>query len=513
MDDMPRSTPSPVLSLAGITKRFGPVTANQDIHLDVFPGQIHALLGENGAGKSTLMSILSGRYRPDSGTIELYGRPVEFSSPARSLEQGIGMVYQRYMLIESLSVVENIILGTTGLKYRLNLKQACNTIERLSRQFGLHVDPWKKIWQLSMGERQRVEILKLLYRKATILIFDEPTAILSPPEIDRFFETLKKLSASNHTIIFISHKLEEVLRIADRVTIMRRGQMIADLPVGQIESKAELARLMVGRDVFLNIDRRPLEYGRSVFQVTNLSATGTNHATPFDDITFDIKQGEIMAITGVAGNGQETLVAALTGRIPFTRGSITFGGKSHTGPEWLRADKQRLTYIPEDRHHAGSVSEASLVENFMLTRLKEFSRGPFLAFKKARNSTITAMDQFSIYAPAGPSTLARQLSGGNLQKLILARELDRHPELIIAEHPTQGLDIGATEDVWKALLGQRRHAGILLVSGDLSEVLTLADRIAIMYRGNILDTISSRNADEVSQIGLLMAGSRGDGRK
>lgn len=506
MSDISITAPVPVLSLEGITKRFGPVTATQDITLDVFSGQIHALLGENGAGKSTLMSILSGRYRPDSGTIRLNGGPVEFSSPAQSLERGIGMVYQRYMLIESLSVVENIILGTTGLKLHLNLKQVCKSIERLSRQYGLHVDPWKKIRQLSMGERQRVEILKLLYRKATILIFDEPTAILSPPEIDRFFATLKKLAAGKHTIMFISHKLEEVLRIADRVTIMRRGQIVADLPVGQIESRAELARLMVGRDVFLDIDRTPVEYGRTVLNVSRLGATGMEHATPFEDITFDIRQGEVLAITGVAGNGQESLVGALTGRMAFTRGSITFEGKAHTGAEWLRADKQHLIYIPEDRHHAGSVAEADLVENFILTRLREFSRGPFLALKKARRCTLTAMERFSIHAPAGPSTYARQLSGGNLQKLILARELGRHPKLIIAEQPSQGLDIGATEDVWQALLQQRRHAAILLVSGDLNEVLTLADRIAVMYRGKILEIISSRDADQVARIGLLMAG-------
>ena len=503
--------PAPLLSLKGITKRFGRVTANSGIDLDVYPGQVHAILGENGAGKSTLMSVLSGRYRPDEGEILLRGRPVSFSSPARALEMGIGMVYQRFMLVEPLSVAENIILGTTGMKLRLDLAGACREISRCSEHYGIMVDPRKKIWQLSMGERQRVEILKLLYRKAEILIFDEPTAILSPPEIEVFFQTLDRLVARSHTILFISHKLDEVMRLAHRISIMRHGKMIGTTAPGKIRSKRELARLMVGREILLKVDKEEVPRGDPVLSVQGLGAERDPAHSSFEGIEFQVRKGEVLAVTGVAGNGQDMLVACLTGRAPFSDGTITFLGREFTPLTWGAARKDRMAYVPEDRYTTGTVPGQSLTENFMLTRLDEFGRGPFLQSGKAREATLDAIRRYDVKA-ASPEAAARHLSGGNLQKFILARELGRNPDLIIAEHPTQGLDVGATEDIWQALLAQRAHAGVLLVSGDLKEVLSLADRIAVMFRGRILRVISAHDEDAVSHIGLLMAGVTESGR-
>jgi simple sugar transport system ATP-binding protein len=452
------------------------------------------------------MSILSGRYQPDQGTIRLRGKPVRFKSPADALSKGIGMVYQRFMLVESLSVAENIILGTTGKQLRLDLAQASRKIEALSLRYGLAVDPHKYIWQLSMGERQRVEILKLLFRQSDILIFDEPTAILSPPEIKRFFAVLKKLIEAQYSILFISHKLEEVLELSDWITIMRRGKVIADMPPTPVLSKRELARLMVGREVVLKIDRKPCERGETILAVRGLAGSPAKDRTAFRDIDFSVRRGEVFAITGVAGNGQEDLIAALTARHPFARGRIIFEGQTFSATTWLKGDKKNIVYIPEDRHQTGSLPDISLEKNFILTRLREFCRGPFLDLKKARQSAMDAIENYHINAPAGPSMPVRQLSGGNLQKLILARELGRQPKLIIAEHPSQGLDIKATEDVWQALLAQRFQAAILLVSGDLKEVLSLADRVAVMFRGRILEIISTRDPERVAEIGLLMAG-------
>lgn len=506
MENSEKVRPDPILSLEGISKRFGPVWANRDISLDISQGEIHALLGENGAGKSTLMSILSGRYRPDQGRIRLKGKAVSFNSPAGALSIGIGMVYQRFMLVEPLSVAENIVLGSAGMLKSFDMGRINSEIESFSKEYGLYVDPGKKIHQLSMGERQKVEILKLLYRRAEILILDEPTAILSPPEIKPLFETLTRLAGSGRTIIFISHKLEEVMSLSDRISIMRRGKIIATLLPEQIRSKRELARLMVGREIVLKVDKEKFPVGKTVFAVKGLGYGGSDHHIPFDQIDLEVRTGEILAITGVAGNGQDTLVACLTGLLPFKKGSVTYKGRRFNSLEWIKTAKRDLVYIPEDRYGTASIPSQSLVENFMLTRVEEFGKGPLLDLKGARAETSGAIDHFGIKTPSGPSSKARQLSGGNLQKFILARELGRKPRLIIAEHPTQGLDVGATEEVWDSLLRQREHTAVILVSGDLKEVLSLADRIAVMFRGKILKVISTSDEEGVSQVGLLMAG-------
>jgi ABC-type uncharacterized transport system ATPase subunit len=504
------SAPAPMLTLEGITKHFGPVAANQDIRLDIAAGEIHTLLGENGAGKSTLMSILAGRYRPDAGVILLKGKAVDFSSPAQALAHGIGMVYQRFMLIEPLTVAENILLGTTGRSLRLPLDAAVAKIRALSERFGLAIDPRKRIWQLSMGERQRVEILKLLFRQASILILDEPTAVLTPSEVDALFDTLRELARQGRTIVFISHKLDEVLRLSDRISIMRQGRVIASLPPDRIRSKRELARLMVGREIVLNVDKPPLAPGPTVLGVAGLRATDRRGHRAFDRIGFTVRRGEILALTGVAGNGQEPLVAALMGLAEFDSGRIEWNGRTHDAATWRRASRRGMVYIPEDRHLTGSVADLSMVDNYLLTRWADFRRGPVLDHRRAAAATAEAAAAFRIHAPAGIGTPAGQLSGGNLQKLLLARELLRRPLLIVAEHPTQGLDIRATEEVWQTLLHQRDRAGILLVSGDLKEVLALADRVAVMFRGRILRIISTADSSQVAEIGLLMAGVTGE---
>jgi len=476
--------------------------------MDVFPGEIHAILGENGAGKSTLMSVLSGRLRPDSGNIRLEGHRVKFSSPAQALAAGIGMVYQRFMLVESLTVTENILLGLDRGRLRLDMAQAQREIRTFAGRYDLEIDPAKTISRLSMGERQRVEILKLLYRRARILIFDEPTAVLSPPEIETFFSILRKLTELGHTILFITHKLEEVMALARRISILRRGKMVASFAAEQVQSRRELARLMVGRDILLKVDRPAVTPGETVFAVRGLSARNAAGQPLFRNIDLQVRRGEILAVIGVAGNGQGPLTAALAGLLPDVAGSVDFLGRTWTAAKWPRASRKEMVYIPEDRHSTASVPELSLVDNFMLTRLGRYHRGPLLSFSWARRETTRALAAFSVQAPSGSDTTARQLSGGNLQKFVLSRELAGRPALIIAEQPTSGLDIGATEEVWKTLLAQRRHSAVLLVSGDLREVLSLADRVAVIYRGRIIATVSARDTQQASRVGLLMAGIR-----
>jgi simple sugar transport system ATP-binding protein len=507
---VPETPAAPILELVGITKRFGAVAANRGIHLNIYPGEVHALLGENGAGKSTLMSILSGRHQADAGEIRLQGRPVILSSPAQALALGIGMVYQRFMLIESFTVAENILLAEKGAGGLLNLDTAAQEIEKLGRKYGLAVDPRRKVGDLSMGERQRVEILKLLRRDAEILIFDEPTSILTPGEIDSFFQVVRNLAAQGRSIIFISHKLDEVMALSSRISIMRRGRIAArDLLPLDIGSKRELARLMVGREVVLQVDKQPVDTGRPVLQVQGLAAQNVLGETLFKDIDLSVAKGEILALTGVAGNGQDALVAALAGLAPFTRGSITNRGKIWSSRAWMADEHKDMAYIPADRDHTGSVSNLDLTANFLLTRIDGFRTGPFVSYQKATRAVADALQEHEIHTPAGPDSRAGQLSGGNLQKFLLARELSKNPDLVIADQPTQGLDVSATEHVWQVLLQRRRTSGILLVSGDLKEVLSLADRIAVMFRGGILRTFRADDTGNVARIGLFMAGVNG----
>lgn len=488
----------PVVSLKGLTKRFGKVVANDGITLDVYPGRIKALLGENGAGKSTLMSMLAGRYRPDEGVIEVDGNPTKFSSSKDAIAAGIGMVYQHFMLVDSMTVAENVLLGQEG-SFFINPKEFETRVGALAKEYGLDIDPAARISDLSMGERQLVEILKLLYRKSRILIFDEPTAVLTPEETNRLFEALWRMTEQGKSIIFISHKLEEVIALADEIAILRRGKIEGELDPNAIESKADLASRMVGREVLLEVDRQPADIGEVVLEVKNLTGLG------LVSVDLDVKKGEVVAIVGVAGNGQKALVEAVTGLCKPPVDSVFIMGqpwrKFFAESTWNRS----MCYIPEDRLGLATLPNHNLVDNLLLTTRKGFSRGWLLDKKRAEKDTIELIKKFDI-RPGRIHALAWQLSGGNLQKAVLARELYREPRLIVAEQPTQGLDVSATEEIWNRLLAARDLAGVLIVTGDINEALQLADRIAVIYRGEILGILDTSDPDTVGKIGPLMAG-------
>ena len=498
----------PVISLAKVTKRFGPVWANRDVDLDLYPGRVHALLGENGAGKSTLMSILAGRYSADSGTMMMHGREVTFNSPAKALDHGIGMVYQRFMLIESMTVSENLALSVGKRAGREGIAEAIN---QTAEHYGLGVDPGKRIFELSMGERQRVEIIKLLMLDAEVLIFDEPTSVLTPPEVDALFEVIDRLRAEGKTIVLITHKLEEVLKLADDISIMRKGRLIISERIDARQmSHQQLARLMVGRDVVLRVDKKEVAVGETILSLQGLSGESPFGGPSYHDVTLEINKGEIFSIIGVAGNGQVGLVSAITGLSQARAGTITFDGTTYQAREWGMASREKIAYVPEDRYHAGSVGSMSIADNFALTRLAAYRSGMaglWLDREKMTADGTRAIRDHNIKVESSEDS-AGSLSGGNLQKVILARELTRNAKLFVAEQPTQGLDISATEDIWRALLECREQAAVLLVTGDLKEVLSLSDRIGVIFNGRILDIIDAHDSDQVDRVGLLMAGVR-----
>jgi len=493
------TTPSPpLIRLESIRKTFGPVVANDHISIDFSAGKIKALLGENGAGKSTLMSILAGRTQPDSGRIFIDGEIQNKFSTQTAIHAGIGMVYQHFQLVEAMTVAENIFLGRRD-RFWLNPNKMLQEVLALGERFGLPIDPSARVDALSMGEKQRVEILKLLQRECRILIFDEPTAVLTPQESEQLFEAMRSMAGQEKAVVFISHKLSEVMAVADDIAILRKGAIVDDVPASAVRSEADLARRMVGRDVLLQVDRTPLE-PKQVF----LETDGLGDDL-LQDIRLTLRQGEILGIVGVAGNGQKQLVEVICGlRSPET-GHVRILGREwddffRTMP-WDAA----LSYIPEDRQELATCLGLDLVDNVLLTTRQGFSTGPWLQRGKAEQKTQELIDQFSIRTPS-TGTLAARLSGGNLQKMVLAREFYRRPRVIVAEQPTQGLDIGAMEEVWTILLKARERAGILLVTGDLKEAITLCDRIAVMFEGRIMDEFSTDNTDKLEQIGLMMAG-------
>jgi simple sugar transport system ATP-binding protein len=490
------STGDAIVRLEGIDKRFGDVQANQGIDLEIRAGRIKALLGENGAGKSTLMSILAGRIKPDAGRIHIAGAARTYLTPREAIGAGIGMVYQHFTLIEALNVAENVCLGQSAGFWH-DPRGDRRQVARLAETVGLEIDPAAPVARLSMGERQRVEILKLLQRQSRVLIFDEPTSVLTPPEIEQLFRALRRMAAQGKAIVFISHKLGEVLEIADEIAILRRGRIIEERPKAAYGARAELARRMVGRDVLLDIERPAVELRQPVLQIDALGGGG------LQEVSLRLRQGEILSIVGVAGNGQAPLVQTVCGLQAPGAGSVEILGRSWD--RFFAGSRSGLVYIPEDRLGLATCARLSLLDNFLLTTRRRFCRGPWLRRAPAAARLQALMADFAI-RPADLGLAARQLSGGNLQKLVLAREFFRRPRLIVAEQPTQGLDIGATEDVWHLLLQAREEAGILLVTGDLNEALALSDRLAVMYRGRIVDNFSVFDTRKVDRIGQMMAG-------
>ncbi|GAB4145034.1 MAG: ABC transporter ATP-binding protein [Candidatus Promineifilaceae bacterium] len=498
----------PVVQMTGIVKRFPGVLANDRVDLVVQQGEIHALLGENGAGKSTLMNMLSGLYRPDAGEIRINGRLVQFGSPRDAINAGIGMVHQHFMLVPTQTVAENLILGRPYPRFLLNYDHLNQEIAALSRQFGMAVEPSAKIWQLSVGEQQRVEVLKMLYHGAKILIMDEPTAVLTPQEVVDLFHTLRQMAASGHTIIFISHKLDEVMAIADRVTVLRRGQVTAVVETAR-SSKPELARLMVGREVLFRLQKTPANPGPPLLQLRDITCDNDRGLPALRGLNLTVHAGEVVGLAGVAGNGQTELAEVITGLRPVNGGILTIEGHNLTNQPAVVAIEQGIAHIPADRTGVGSAPNLSLAENLILKsyRTPPISSGWSLNLTTVRQTAATQIAEFDVKAPS-IDIPARMLSGGNLQKLILAREFSLQPKAIVAVYPTRGLDVGAIEAVHRLLIQARDNgAAILLISEDLDELLSLSDRIAVIYEGQIAGETPPED-DRIAEIGLLMAGSR-----
>ena len=500
------STPEPILRMAGITKRFPGVLANDRISLEVYEGEVLALLGENGAGKSTLMNVLCGLYRPDEGAIYVNGRPAEIHSPRDAYELGIGMVHQNFMLVETMTVAENVVLGLQGLSFRPDLAEVARRLQDISAHYGLEVDPDAYIWQLSVGEQQRVEILKLLYRGAEILILDEPTAVLTPQEVKDLVRILRRLISEGKAAIFITHKMNEVMMFSDRVTVLRQGQVTATLSTSETTPQ-ELARLMVGREVLFRLEKEPCQPGAPVLEVEDLEALNDKNLPALRGVSLTVRAGEIVGIAGVAGNGQRELAEVITGLRAATDGDVRVSQTcviDCTPREMITAG---VGHIPEDRVGVGLVGSMSVSDNLALKgyRGPELSRGPVLVPSAIQSFARRLIDAFDIATP-GPETQVKFLSGGNLQKTILARELTACGGLLVAVHPTRGLDVGATEAVRKLLLAQRdQGTAVLLISEDLDELLAVSDRVAVMFEGRVVDVVPAADAD-VAALGLMMAG-------
>ena len=494
------------VEMCDIVKRFPGVLANDRVCLDVNAGEVVALLGENGAGKSTLMRQLYGLYRPDEGEILIDGKQQVFRSPADAIKAGIGMIHQHFMLVTTLTVAQNVALGLRSTREPLlDLEKVSTRINELSQIYGLKVDPSAYIWQLSVGEQQRVEIIKALYRGASLIILDEPTAVLTPQEVDDLFITLRRMVGEGHALIFISHKLHEVMAISDRVTVLRDGQVIGTRITKDV-SRDELVRMMVGREV-RPLASQALKAGPARLKIVELRTMGDRGAEALRGVDLEIRSGEILGLAGVSGNGQRELAECLAGLRKVTHGSIFIDEQEMTSGSLESRIQAGQAYIPEERMRDGAIRDFSVEENVFLHEhaSPEYTRGIFLDLKKMAAHAQDLITQFAVKTP-GLDTPIKNLSGGNIQKLILARELSRRPKVLIAAQPTRGVDIGATEYIHKRLFEQREiGTAILLISEDLDEIRTLSDRIAVIYEGRIMGIVA-RGQASVEEIGLMMAG-------
>ncbi len=504
---MPESVSA--VEMRGIVKRFPGVLANDHVDFDLRQGEVHALLGENGAGKSTLMNVLAGMYKAEEGAIFAEGKRVNFGSPRDAIAAGIGMIHQHFMLVPSQTVTENIILGLSDPRFFLPLDTLDKKILALQEQYGLKVDPKAKIWQLSVGEQQRVEVLKMLYRGAKVLIMDEPTAVLTPQEIDELFVTLRAMVAKGHSIVFISHKLHEVLSIANRVTVLRGGKVTAAGLSTEGVTKAQLAQLMVGREVVFTVKRTPAKMGAVVLSVEDVCAENDRGVPALREFGIQVRAGEIVGIAGVAGNGQSELAQVITGLRKCSCGRVVISGDDIANKDPRAAIKRHVAHVPEDRHHVGSSPGLSLADNLIMKNYREspVSRGWVLNRPVIRQQGNTLKQEYDIAAP-NVDVQVRLLSGGNLQKAILAREMTIGPKLIIAVQPTRGLDVGAIEAVQRVLLRERENGtAILLISEELEEIMSLSDRIVGIYEGRNMGELKAEEAT-LTEIGLMMAGTR-----
>ncbi|MCJ7512885.1 MAG: ABC transporter ATP-binding protein [Anaerolineales bacterium] len=499
---------APVLELKQISKRFPGVLANDHIDLTLEQGEIHALLGENGAGKTTLMNILYGLYKPDEGEIRVRGQAIEVHSPSDAIAAGVGMVHQHFMLVPVFTVTENVMLGEETLRAGvvLDRKTTARRVAKISEQFGLAVDPDAYVRDLPVGVQQRVEIIKLLYREADILILDEPTAVLAPQEADELFKIMRSLAQQGKSIIFITHKLREVLDVADRITVLRRGAVVGSTTPAEAD-KAKLAAMMVGRAVQLEVDKEAHKAGEPVLHVTDLVVIDDRRQVAVDGVTFDVRAGEVLGVAGVQGNGQTELVQALTALRKVESGTIMLLGTDLSRATPRSVTEAGVAHIPEDRQRDGLILPFPVSENLVLQTyyLPPYSKGVNIQYAAIDDNARMLIGEFDIRTP-GPGTPVGSLSGGNQQKVIVAREFSRPIQLLVASQPTRGLDVGSIEYIHRRIIEKRdQGCAVLLVSPELDEVMQLSDRIAVMYRGKIVAIL---NAEEVSKayVGLLMAG-------
>ncbi|PIE98083.1 MAG: heme ABC transporter ATP-binding protein [Treponema sp.] len=499
-----------VIEMCNITKRFPGIIANDKINLQLKKGEIHALLGENGAGKSTLMSVLFGLYHPDEGEILINGKKVNITDPNVANDMGIGMVHQHFKLIDNFTVTENIILKEEPMKSfgRIDMEMAIEKVRSISKQYGLEVDPMAKIEDLSVGMQQRVEILKMLYRNAEILIFDEPTAVLTPNAIKELIKIMKRLAAEGKSILLITHKLKEIKEAADRCTVLRRGKYIGTINVADADEKS-MAEMMVGREVSFQVEKEEAQPKDIILSIENISVKNSRGLMAVKNLSLNVRSGEIMCIAGIDGNGQTELVEAITGLRPIEDGQILLKGEDITKMDIRCRTEQGLGHIPQDRHKYGLVLDFTLEENAALQTYykKPLSERGIIKFNERKNFSDKLIDEYDIRSAKRSKTVVRDMSGGNQQKAIIAREVFRSPDVLIASQPTRGLDVGAIEYIHKKLVEQRDSGkAVLLVSLEMEEVLSVSDKIAVMYEGEIVGIVNAKDTDE-NEIGLMMAGS------